>query len=374
MIGKNSPAAGKFILDRFILGQMISPFLFGIMSFTVILVAGNLLFRLADLVIQRGVSMSLVLRLFVYSLPGVVAMTIPMSCLLAALLGFGNMSANSELVALKSAGISFGRIVRPLVAAGILISLGTFAVNETLVPLSQRAAANLLRYDIYRQTPPVFKDNVFIRDISNGALRRILYIKEVLPRTGKMSDILVQEFEDGSVSRVISAPRGEWIDGLWWLSDGQVFEVQDDGKVDMLFRFERQKLNLDMQPADIDSDTEDPDEMNLRELYLTMRNAERQGNNAGALRMLFHLRVAVPWASVVLVLVGASVGSRPQRSSSSMGFGLSVVIVFCYYVIMSFCKSLGEADFVPGFLAAWTPNAVFLVIGTALIRRANRLG
>jgi lipopolysaccharide export system permease protein len=318
--------------------------------------------------------MSLVLRLFVYSLPGVVAMTIPMSCLLAALLGFGNMSSNSELVALKSTGISFGRIVRPLVIAGVLISLGTFAINETVVPLSSRAAANLMRYEIYRQTPPVFRDNVFIRDISNGTLRRILYIKEILPRTGKMSNIFVQEFEGGQVNRIISAPEGEWIDGLWWLNDGQVFEVRDDGKVDMLFRFDRQKLNLDVQPSDIDPDAADPEEMNLGELYLTMRSAGKQGNDVGILRMLFHLRVAVPWASVVLVLVGASVGSRPQRSSSGMGFGLSVVIVFCYYVIMSFCKSLGEADLMPGILAAWTPNAVFLVIGMILIRRANRLG
>ena len=373
-MNKGSFISDKFLLDRFILAQMASPFLFGIMSFTVILVAGNLLFRLADLVIQRGVSMSLVLRLFIYSLPGVVVMTIPMSCLLAALLGFGNMSANSELVALKSAGISFGRIVRPLVLAGVLISLSTFVMNETIVPLSQQAAANLMRYEIYRQTPPVFKDNVFIRDISNGALQRILYIKEILPRTGHMSDILVQEFESGHVSRVISAPKGEWIDGLWWLYDGQVFEVRDDGKVDMLFRFDRQKLNLDMLPEDIDSDTADPEEMNLKEIYLTMRNADKQGNDAGALRMLFHLRVAVPWASVVLVLVGAAVGSRPQRSSSGVGFGLSVVIVFCYYVIMSFCKSLGEADLMPGFPAAWTPNAIFLIVGMILIRRANRLG
>jgi lipopolysaccharide export system permease protein len=57
-----------------------------------------------------------------------------------------------------------------------------------------------------------------------------------------------------------------------------------------------------------------------------------------------------------------------------MGLGLSVVIVFCYYVIMSLCKSLGEANFIPGVIAAWIPNAVFLLIGMFLIRRANRLG
>jgi lipopolysaccharide export system permease protein len=348
--------------------------MFGIMSFTVILVAGNLLFRLADLVIQRGVPFAVVMRLFLYSLPSVVAMTMPMSCLLASLLGFGGMSANSELVALKAAGVSFGRIVRPLAAAGVLVSVFTFVMNETIVPLSERAAANVLRYEVYRKVPPVFKENVFIREESEGSLRRVIYVREVLPRSGDMNDILVQEFDGGKIRRLVSAPSGRWENATWWLMNGQVFEVSGDESVSLLFSFDRQKLNLGMAPSDIGAGASKPEEMSLKELRLTIENSNKQGNDTGKLRMLLNLRIAVPWASVVLVLVGAAVGSRPQRSSSGMGLGLSVVIVFCYYVIMSFCKSLGEAGFMPAALAAWTPNAVFLAIGSLLIRRANRLG
>lgn len=362
------------ILDRFILGQMLAPFLFGIMSFTVILVAGNLLFKLADLMIKRGVSFGIVIRLFMYSLPGVVTLTIPMSCLLASLLGFGNMSANSELVALKSSGISFGRIIRPLIVTGIFISMFAFALNETIVPMSERAAANVLRYEVFRVVPPVFKENVFIREESEGELKRVIYIGVVKPRSGEMSDILVQEFEDGRIKRLISAPTGEWIDGEWWLGDGQVFEVVGDGEVRQLFAFQRQKLNLSMAPSEVGAQKADPSQMGLMELYRAIQTASAHGNDTGKLWMLFNLRIAVPWASVVLVMVGAAVGSRPQRSSSSMGLGLSVVIVFAYYVIMSFCKSLGEAGFMPGVLAAWVPNLVFLTVGTILIKRANRLG
>jgi lipopolysaccharide export system permease protein len=232
----------------------------------------------------------------------------------------------------------------------------------------------VLRYQVYKETPPVFKDNVFIRDVSDGVLRRIVYIKEVMPRSGEMKDVMVQEFEGGHVSRIISAPTGYWIDGQWWLVDGQVFEVRADGMVNMLFRFERQKLNLEMEPSDIGRDGGNPDEMNLKELYVTARTAAQQGNDSGKLKMLLYLRIAVPWASVVLVIVGAAVGSRPQRSSAGMGLGLSVVIVFCYYVIMSLCKSLGEAAFIPGIIAAWIPNVVFFAIGLFMVRRANRLG
>jgi lipopolysaccharide export system permease protein len=362
------------ILDRFILGQMVAPFFFGIMSFTVILVAGTLLFQLADLVIQKGVSLGVIIRLFIYSLPGVVVLTIPMSCLLASLLGFGGMSANSELVALKSAGISFGRIVRPLVIASVMISITAFLMNETVVPLSERIAANILRYDVFLSAPPLLKEDVFVREEAKGSLKRVFYIGMVNPGTGEMNDILVQEFVDGKINRLVSAPRGKWINGSWWIYDGQVFEVGPDGSVSILFSFDSQTLNLSILPADIDTNTSDPSEMSLKELYTTIRSASLQGNDTSALKMLLHLRIAVPWASVVLVLVGAAVGSRPQRSSSGMGLGLSVMIVFSYYVVMSLFKALGEAGQVPVLIAAWAPNASFLVIGAVLSGRANRLG
>ena len=370
----NLAPAGKFILDRFVLGQMMAPFLFGIMSFTVILVAGDLLFKLADFMIKRGVSFAIIMRLFLYSLPSVVVLTIPMSCLLASLMGFGNMSANSELVALKSAGVSFGRMVRPLIVVGIFISMAAFFMSETIVPLSKRAAANVLRYEVLKSVPPTFKEGVFFRDSTREALQRVIYIGMVRPRSGEMSDILVQEFEQGKIKRLISAPKGDWVNAAWWLEDGQVFEVDAQGMVQLLFTFEKQQLNLAVRPEEMDTRSTDPDEMGLRELYATIQNFSKQGNDTGKLWMLLNLRIAVPWASVVLIMVGAAVGSRPQRSSSSMGLGLSVIIVFSYYVIMSICKALGEARFIPGILAAWVPNIVFLIVGAYLIKRANRLG
>ena len=102
-------------LDRFIFRELVGPFFFGLMSFTIIMVAGGLLFRIADLVIKNGVSLGIVVRLFLYYLPRMAATAIPMSCLLAALLGFNKLSANSELVALKSSGISFTRIMKPVI-------------------------------------------------------------------------------------------------------------------------------------------------------------------------------------------------------------------------------------------------------------------
>jgi len=361
-------------LDKFILGELTGPFFFGMMSFTIILVAGGLLFRIADLIIQRGVAVGIVVRLFLYYLPRLIAYTIPMSCLLAALLGFSKLSANSEIVALKSAGLSFQRIVRPVIIAAFMISVMSFMVNETLVPLSERAAANVMAFEVFKKSPPVFKEKVFIKEESGDNLKRVIYINNMEIKTGNMDEIVVEEFENGRLCRVISSEKGRWINGSWWLENGKVFEVKKSGDVDLLFKFNKQALTLNLNPSEATHTSRSPEEMTIPEIYREIKLSRKTGIDTSELLMILNTRISLPWACIVLALVGAALGARPQRSSSSVGFGLSVIIVFIYYVILSFTQSLGTAGYMPPFVAAWIANVFFLVIGIWLCLRANKLG
>ncbi len=361
-------------LDRFIFGELIGPFFFGLMAFTIIMVAGGLLFRIADLIIKNGVSLGIVVRLFLYYLPKMAATAIPMSCLLAALLGFNKLSANSELVALKSSGISFTRIIKPVIIMAFFVSIGAFFINETLVPVSERAAANVMAYEVFKQSPPVFKEKVFLKEETGGALKRVIYVNRLDIKDGKMSDVIVQEFEKGQLSRLVSAEKGEWIDGSWWLEEGKVFEITKDKDVSLLFTFDKQALQLNLNPGEAARAARTPDEMTLNELFREISMMKQKGMDVSKIVMILNLRFSVPWACLVLAIVGAAVGSRPQRSSSGMGLGLSVIIVFVYYVILSFTQSLGDAGYLHPVFAAWIANIVFLIIGGGLTLRANRLG
>jgi len=361
-------------LDKFILGELTGPFFFGIMIFTTILVAGGLLFRLAELIIERGVSLGVVFRLFLYSLPGIIALTIPMSCLLATLIGFSTMSANSELVALKSAGLSFNRIIKSVVLVSIFVSIMAMFFNETLVPLSEKASGNVMMYEVLKETPALFKEKVFLKQESGGELKRVIYVNKMSVGNGDMSDVRIQEYEQGKLARLTSAQRGEWIDGSWWIYNGQVFEVKDDVEASKLLSFDKQELNLNLTPEEWRHTSEDPDQMGIPELYKLIKTTEKMGEDPAKLWVSLHFRVAIPWACIVLALVGAALGSRPQRTNSSRGVGLSVIIVFVYYVIMSFSRSMGEAGLIPPLLSAWLANIVFMIIGVRLCQRANKLG
>lgn len=363
------------ILNRFIVFELLGPFLFGVMAFTLIMVGGGLLFKLADLIIEKGVSLSVAARLFLYELPSVVVLTFPMSCLLSTLLGFSTMSANSEIVALKASGISFARISRPVLISAAVVTLCALLLNETLVPLGKRAAENVMRYEVAREKPALLKEQVFLRSSSDSSegLRRIIYINKLYARSGEMKDVVVQEFKGASLVRLTTAEGGKWENGVWVLHEGDVFEVRQNEKVELALHFKRQSLPIPLTPQQMSRSAAKPDDLSGLELLRYIKIFQAQGKNADPLWVAFHLRFAVPFACIILALIGASMGVRHARKGGAgVGFGQSILIVFIYYVFMSMGRSLGQSGYVTPLLGAWIPNIVFIFCALVLARRANR--
>lgn len=356
-------------LDRYISKELAGPFLFGVMAFSLIMVAGGLLFKLADLIIERGVSLAVAGRLFVYELPGVVVLTLPMSCLLGALLGFGAMSTNSEVVALKASGISFWRMNWPVIFWAVIISILSLILNETLVPLGQRAAENVMTFEVAKQKPVLIKQEVFLQ--APGG--RVVYVGKLDPSSGSMSNVIVQELASGKLTRITVAPNGQWVSGIWYLTDGDVYEMKEPDGVAHLFHFAKQELPISLTPRQIANTSVKPDDLSVSDLYRYIAAMKMQGKDISALWVKFHFKLAVPWACVILSLIGTSLGVSHQRHGNrSVGFGQSILIVFLYYVLMSVGKSLGQANALPPVVAGWLPNIIFLVAAVFLIRRADR--
>ncbi|MBR1673138.1 MAG: LptF/LptG family permease [Fretibacterium sp.] len=360
--------------DRLILGAVAGPFFFGILIFTLIFVAGDLLFQAARLVIEQGVSPGVVVRLFFYRLPEVVALTLPMSSLLATLLGMSALAAGSELIALRSLGIPFSRVLRPIITASVLVSVIALSFNETVVPFTTLAADRLMKYEIMKNQASAVQEKVFLRLNENGELRRVLYVDQLDTKKGLMNDIMMHEFEEGRLARALTAQRGVWQEGQWWIEDGRIYDVNREGEVSLLLRFERQKLALNLSPSQLQMSTRKPMDMGAHELWTYIRQAGAVGTNLSKLWVMFHLKLAVPWACVIMAVLGAGFGaSRRGRSGSGVGFGISVVLVFAYYVVMSMCRALGEAGALLPILAGWGPNLVFAAVAAFFALRVDRI-
>lgn len=365
----------RSLLNKLILGACAGPFMFGILIFVLIFVAGDLLFQAARLIIEQGVSLGIVLRLFFYRLPEVVVMTIPMSSLLSTLLGMSTLNGGSEIIALKSLGIPFTRILRPVFFASVMISIIGFGLNETVVPFGAIAADRLMRFEIMKNQASMVQEKVFLRDEENGKLKRVLYIDELDPEKGILSGIMMHEFDDdGRLSHTLNARRGMWLNSQWWIEDGRMYDVDGEGEIRLLLRFERQRLALRLSPEQLQRSTRRPGDMSAHELWGYIRQGEAIDSQLAQLWVMFHLKTAVPWACVIMAVLGASFGaSRRGRSGGGVGFGISVVIVFAYYVVMSLCRAFGEAGAIPPIIAGWGPNAVFLVAALYFARRVDRI-
>ncbi len=364
------------LLDKLILGATAGPFVFGVLIFVMIFVAGDLLFQAARLIIERGIALGVVVRLFFYRLPEVVVMTIPMSSLLATLLGMSGLNSSSELIALKSLGIPFKRILRPVFLSSILISIGALAFNETVVPFASVAADKLMRFEILKNQAVAVQEKVFLREEENKKLKRVLYIDQLDTKKGIMNGIMMHEFNDtGALSNTLTAQRGIWQNSQWWIEDGRMYDVNSQGDVNLLLRFERQRLALKLSPEQLQRSTRKPSDMSAHELWDYINQALTTGTDLSRLWVMFHLKLAVPWACVIMAVLGTGLGaSRKSRSGGSgVGFGISVLIVFAYYVVMSLCRALGEAGNLPAVIAGWGPNVLFLIVALYFSWRVDRI-
>ena len=364
----------RSLLNKLILGSCSGPFMFGILIFVLIFVAGDLLFQAAKLIIEQGVAFNVVTRLFFYRLPEVVILTVPMSSLLSTLLGMSTLHGGSELIALKSLGIPFTRILRPILIASFVIAVLALGFNETIVPMGSIAADKLMKYEILKNQTSVIQQKVFLREESGGQLKRVLYIDELDANKGRLSGIILHEFDDGRIISTLNARRGVWQNSQWWIEDGRIYDINSEGEVSLFLRFERQRLAIKLSPEQLQRSTRRPADMSAHELWAYIREGSGLGTNMSELWVLFHLKLAVPWACVIMAVLGAGFGaSRRGRSGGGVGFGISVVLVFAYYVVMSLCRALGESGNIPAVIAGWGPNIVFMVVAFFFAWRVDKI-
>jgi lipopolysaccharide export system permease protein len=354
------------ILDRYIFTQLIGPFFFGFFLFVVVIAIDPLISALQSIV-NEGVSILVVLRWFLARLPQDMIFTFPMSTLLCTLLVFGRMSKDSETTALKAGGINFFRLLIPVLVFAVMITTFSFGFNELVVPYSNRRANEIRRTEIMRLVEPEATENALMK-VSDGAFA---YARKVFETKGTMERVLLEYYENELLSRRISATKAHY-DGSWTLEE-VVLQVYTDGKVATSVPYVEMKIpGIRETPSDFAKKTKKPNEMSYQELKDRIGMYERtRFDDPTALRVELAMKTSLPFATIFFALIGASFGLTSYRSGAFIGFGVSIIIIFVYYVIMSFSVAMGKAGMLPPLLAAWIQNIVFAVAGVFLVLRVN---
>lgn len=360
------------ILDKYILKELMGPFLFGVFAFSSVMIATSTLFRIAQYITQYGASIWSVTKIFFYSLPSIIVLTFPMSMLLATLLSFGRLSGGSEITAMRSCGQSFKRLAMPVFIVAFIVSVLTVIFNELVVPRANNAYQNVVRYEVEGNTTPRSQDHIIIKDVKEGNIQRLTYARSYDEKTGAMHAVTLQEFDDKNrLTRVEHADRATWAGNRWIMQSGMIYEIDPQGGLERTMKFSQQVLPISKSPETVMKEQKKPEEMNIGELRQHIRVLRGEYVKTDKFEVELHQRFTIPVACFVFALLGAPLGLQPHRSSSSIGFGISVVIIFVYYAIMTITTALGQGGAISPILAAWIPNIIGIAVGLWMVRRAS---
>jgi Predicted permeases len=183
----------------------------------------------------------------------------------------------------------------------------------------------------------------------------------------EMRGVIVLDVSNEALSQILLAQRGRWDprENLWVFEEGTTYIVSPDGTYSNIATFARQELRLSRAPLDLAQEVRSPEEMNIPELrrYLEVLASSGDLQRVRRLQVNLSQKYAIPFACLAFTLIGAPLGLRPQRTSSSLGLGLSVLIIFAYYVLLFVSQALGQIGTLGPEVAAWLPNFVCLGIG-----------
>ena len=348
------------LLDKYILKAFVGPFLFGVFAFTSIFIGTGTLFRIAQYITEYGAPLLLVMKAFVLALPSIVILTFPMSVLLASLMTFSRLSSTSEIVVMRAGGLSFLRLAMPVYIIALIISIGAVAFNEFVVPRTNNAS-------------PQTQNHIVLKTMNGNDLGTLMYAKSYNAETKKLSMITVQQFgEGGKLQQVENADTAVWNGQYWVMQNGIIYDISAGDGVERTMKFKEQSLPIKSAPKDIQQDQRKPEELTIKELRHQIKAYKAAYTNANKLEMEMYQRFTIPLASFVFALVGAPLGLQKQRSSSSIGFGISILIIFIYYGVMTFAGALGKGGALPTVFAALIPDTLGIIAGLYLNWRVSK--
>jgi LPS export ABC transporter permease LptG/LPS export ABC transporter permease LptF len=374
------------ILTRYILREVTSHALLGGALFTFIIFTRDL-GKILEFVVRDSASYSDVARIIAYTLPPTLNVTIPMAVLVGILLGLSRLAADSEITAMRAAGIGaidFVRIVS--IVSAVALVLGLF----NSLYLSPRAASGLIALgESLKSSQASFEvqPRVFYEEFRD----RVLYIQDTTPAAGAAlwHHVFLADLTEPANPHITTAAQAIVVNGTPNTPDAQTIRLHliNGGQHDTTATDPNQYNISTFTTTDIPIETEAPGDTHLGRLNTSIEalslsqlwhranaQAASDGRQPSVYRIEFNKRFSYPFACLVLMLVGVPLGISSKRGGKSTGFVVTIVLVFVYYLLSQVGAAFAQSGKLPPFLGVWGANLLFAAAGAILLNQMSRGG
>jgi LPS export ABC transporter permease LptF/LPS export ABC transporter permease LptG len=375
------------LIDRYILREVVPPFLVGLLLVTFVLLMNQVLL-LADLFIDKGVPWPQALRLLGLLVPSILVFALPMAILMGALGGLARLTADSEIVALRAAGVGPRRLSRPLSVFGLCGFLLTLPLALVLAPRANDAWVRSMADSVLARVRLKIEPLEFNETLPGT----VLFVRSVGPEEA-WGDVFAYMGQDPSRPRIVLAKAGtvrlfpEQRRAVLDLRDGRIYAGPLDAPgEDTVTAFARLEEEIDLAglfPSI--ANAKRVREKDIGELIRDLRALEASRPPGGpeprqalAHRIEIHKKLALPAACLVLALLGLPLGIMAGRAGRTGGFTLGLGIILVYYALLTMGEKAAMDGRLSAALAMWGPDiilavaTVFLLFGPANAPRAMR--
>jgi lipopolysaccharide export system permease protein len=365
-------------IDRLILKEIVGPWIFGVGLFSALLMAGTYLNKIADYVVQ-GVPGGMILQLTALLFPAILVKTFTMAVLLAALLSFGRLSSDSEIVALRAGGASIFRIVQPVMLFSFAIALATFGFNEVIVPGAASKAKQLIN-DLANQGTRQEGSPISFPLASKGKLRGYVVARSLNPGARTMRGVTIVAYDEktGQTTHYLQAPEMEYRSERDWHIRGnsKILDANSGYEINATEAWPEFLPSITKSPADLlRLGNNDPDILSMREIRAEIDRARTDGDVPDArirnMEYWFWNKISVPLAAFIFGTLGAVLGIRNHRTGTAAGFALAVGIIFGYVTLANFMNVWAQGGVLPPWAASFAPVILGLIASGIIMWKRN---
>ena len=360
-------------IHRYIAREVGVPTLLALVVFTFVLLMGRIL-KLMELVINKGVPALEILQLFSFLIPTFLVITLPLAFLLGVMLGFGRLSSDSEIIALKASGVSLYHLFRPVLALAVLTALLTGLLTLVLGPAGNRAFREQIFNIAAKRANVGIQPHVFNAEFDD----LVLYVDDEDEENNIFKGVMISDQRTGTTPSIIFAQQGrifsdpEALTLTLRIENGAIHRTTPSKEADQIIRFSTYDVNLNMgqQLEQAEKRPPKPAEIGSRELAKTLFPDSGTKPENPKLAIEFHSRLIFPLAPLLFALVGVPLGVHAQRSGRSGNFSIALFVFLGYYLSLSLAETLVVESGFPVALSLWFPSLLFFIGGLILFQRA----
>lgn len=355
-------------LDRYILKELAIPLFIGTVA-VVLMFLANTLIAYSNLIFKKEIPFMAVGQYLLFKIPQTLNLTLPVGVTIASALAVSRLARESELTAMRAAGISVRRVLIPVIAVGALVSIASFFLSETVTPKAEARALRTIRNVLASAEAVGIQSNVLLKLNAGEYNASVGVVRKGANGEVLMHDILIFSKPKRGEDYLVQASLGSYKDGILTLTRPVIWQPKGD---EMFFaKPERFQINVRASLEDFFGQQQ-PESLTAAALQKTIRNWKDRGQDTRSFEVDYQNKFAIPASCFIFSLFSPILALIFARGGAFIGVLVSIIVVFLYYNMWVITSQVMSKQWIlPPVIGAWLPNLLFLLAGLIALWRVE---